>query len=126
VLLTTQYLEEADQLAARIAVIDHGRLIAEGTPAELKAATGTGALRVHLADPAQREAAAGLLTERLGTEARTEQDPDVIVVPDVGPVKAATALGVLDAVGIGLAGFSHQPPSLDEVFLALTGHAPHE
>ena len=65
ILLTTQYLEEADQLAARIAVIDHGRKIAEGTSRELKAATGSGFLHVTLSDPARLEEAAGILERRL-------------------------------------------------------------
>ena len=67
ILLTTQYLEEADQLAARIAVIDHGRKIAEGTSRELKAATGSGVLHVALADPARLDEAA----QHSGTAART-------------------------------------------------------
>ena len=66
ILLTTQYLEEADQLAARIAVIDHGKKIAEGTSRELKAATGSGFLHVALADPARLDEAAALLEPRLG------------------------------------------------------------
>ena len=65
ILLTTQYLEEADQLAARIAVIDHGRKIAEGTSRELKAATGSGFLHVALADPARLDEAADILERRL-------------------------------------------------------------
>ena len=65
ILLTTQYLEEADQLAARIAVIDHGRKIAEGTSRELKAATGSGFLHVALADPARLDQAASILERRL-------------------------------------------------------------
>ena len=66
ILLTTQYLEEADQLAARIAVIDHGKKIAEGTSRELKAATGSGFLHVALADPARLDEAARLLEAHLG------------------------------------------------------------
>ncbi len=66
ILLTTQYLEEADQLASRIAVIDHGRKIAEGSGRELKEATGSGFLHVHLADPGEIERAALMLEAALG------------------------------------------------------------
>src|SRR5258708_27156607 len=75
VLLTTQDLEEADQLASRIAVIDHGTIAAEGTPGELKAAAGTGTLRIRLADPAHRPPAIQLLTPLLGQPALAEADP---------------------------------------------------
>ena len=74
ILLCTQYLEEADQLCDRIAVIDHGRVIAEGTPAELKASVGSGALHVRLLDPTQRAAAAQVLERALGAVA-LEADP---------------------------------------------------
>ena len=66
ILLTTQYMDEADQLAARIAVIDHGKKIAEGTPRELKVATGSGFLHVAVADPARLDEAARLLETHLG------------------------------------------------------------
>jgi ABC-2 type transport system ATP-binding protein len=75
VLLTTQYLEEADQLAARIAVIDHGTVIAEGTPGQLKAAVGNGTLRIRLADPAQRPLASRTLAGLLRTPVQDEADP---------------------------------------------------
>ena len=75
VLLTTQYLEEADQLASRIAVIDHGTVLAEGTPGELKAAAGTGTLRIRLADPAQRPLARQLLARLLGQPVQDGADP---------------------------------------------------
>ena len=84
VLLTTQYLEEADQLASRIAVIDHGTVVAEGTPGELKASAGTGTLRIRLADPAHRPRARQMLTRLLGLTVQAEADP-----ADAGPPRAA-------------------------------------
>ena len=118
VLLCTQYLEEADQLADRIAVIDHGRVIAEGTPAQLKASVGQGALHVRLLDPVQRTRAA----ELLGDEAHLEPDPTAVSLPGAGAEQASEAIAALVAAGVGVAGFSLGQPSLDEVFLALTGH----
>ena len=122
VLLCTQYLEEADQLADRIAVIDHGRVIAEGTPAQLKASVGRGALHVRLLDPVQRPRAA----ELLGDEAYLEPDPTAVSLPGAGAEQASEAIAALVAAGIGVAGFSLGQPSLDEVFLALTGHPAEE
>ena len=75
VLLTTQYLDEADQLADRIAVIDRGKVIAEGTPGELKASVGSGALHVRLLDPEDRSGAERVLSEALGVPVRLESDP---------------------------------------------------
>ena len=122
ILLTTQYLEEADQLAARIAVIDHGRKIAEGTSRELKAATGSGYLHVTLADPARIEAAARLLEERLGGEAQRNVEGAALSIKAGSPQEANAALAALVASGIPLDGFSMAAPTLDEVFFALTGH----
>ncbi|HET9545080.1 MAG TPA: ATP-binding cassette domain-containing protein [Gaiellaceae bacterium] len=118
VLLCTQYLEEADQLADRIAVIDHGRVIAEGTPAQLKASVGRGALHVRLLDPGQRPRAA----ELLGDDVHLLPDPTALSLPGAGAEQASEAIAALVAAGIGVAGFSLGQPSLDEVFLALTGH----
>jgi ABC-2 type transport system ATP-binding protein len=124
VLLTTQYLEEADQLADRLAVIDHGAVIAEGTPGELKSAAGAGALRVRLADPGRRDEAARVLRQALQVPAQTGGDPAEVTIAGIGPSRATAALAELAASDIGIAGFSLAQPSLDEVFLALTGHAP--
>ncbi len=121
VLLTTQYLDEADQLADRIAVIDHGKVIAEGTSGELKASVGSGALRVRLAEPARRAEAERLLAAALGVPMLLESDPAALSarVSDAGD--AARALGELARAGIAVTDFSLGQPSLDEVFLALTG-----
>src|SRR5699024_5511393 len=86
VLLTTQYLDEADHLASRIGVIDHGRLIAEGTATELKASVGSGTITLRLADPAQREAAAAVVEREAGTAVLRSPAPATLDarVPDEG------------------------------------------
>jgi len=123
ILLTTQYLDEADQLASRIAVIDHGRKIAEGTSRELKAATGSGFLHVALADAARLEHAARILELALaGAVQRSVEGARLSIVART-PEAANQALGALLAEGIALADFSMGSPSLDEVFFALTGAA---
>lgn len=121
ILLTTQYLEEADQLAARIAVIDHGRKIAEGTSRELKAATGSGFLHVALADPARVDEAAALLERRLGQAVQRSAEGGGLSVLGSTAAAANEALAELIASGIELSDFSMGQPSLDEVFFALTG-----
>jgi ABC-2 type transport system ATP-binding protein len=121
VLLCTQYLEEADQLADGIAVIDHGTVIAEGTPAQLKASVGTGALHVRLLDPAQRPTAERVLSNLLD-RVRLEPDPAALTAPCSDADRAAAAVAALVRAGVRVADFSVGQPSLDEVFLALTGH----
>jgi ABC-2 type transport system ATP-binding protein len=121
ILLTTQYLDEADQLAARIAVIDHGRKIAEGTSRELKAATGSGFLHVALADAARIDEAARLLEAKLGGSVQRSVEGAELSVMAGSPQRANEALAALIAAGIELADFSMGSPSLDEVFFALTG-----
>ena len=123
ILLTTQYLEEADQLAARIAVIDHGRKIAEGTSRELKAATGSGFLHVTLTDAARLDAAAELLAARLGAAVQRSAVGATLSVKVAQPETANAALAGLIAAGFDLADFSMGSPSLEEVFFALTGKA---
>jgi len=121
ILLCTQYLEEADQLCERIAVIDRGTVIAEGTPSELKASVGSGALHVRLIDPEQRLAAAQVLERELGT-VELEADPTALSASCSDADRAAEAVAELTRAGVRIAGFSLGQPSLDEVFLALTGH----
>ena len=121
VLLTTQYLDEADQLADRIAVIDRGKVIAEGTPGELKASVGSGALHVRLRDPEDRSEAERVLSRALGAEVRLESDPAALSARTSDPERVAHALAELSRSGVALTDFSLGQPSLDEVFLALTG-----
>jgi ABC-2 type transport system ATP-binding protein len=121
VLLTTQYLDEADQLADRIAVVDHGRVIAEGTAGQLKASVGTGALHVRLLDAARRPEAARVLTAALGVDVRVDADPAALSARVSDPEAVARALADLSRTGVGVATFALGQPSLDEVFLALTG-----
>jgi daunorubicin/doxorubicin transport system ATP-binding protein len=122
ILLCTQYLEEADQLADGIAVIDRGRVIAEGTPGQLKASVGTGSLHVRLLDPGRRGEAARVLEAAVGTVV-LEPDPAALSAACADAERAAVGVGELGRAGVGVAGFSLDQPSLDEVFLALTGHA---
>jgi ABC-2 type transport system ATP-binding protein len=122
VLLTTQYLDEADQLADRLAIIDHGRVIAEGTRGELKASVGAGSLHVRVGDLARRADARRVLTEALGTAVQLDSDPAGLSASDVEAARAQRALAALIEAGIPVAELSLGQPSLDEVFLALTGH----
>jgi len=121
ILLCTQYLEEADQLAEGIAVIDHGKVIAEGTPGQLKTSVGAGALHVRLLDPAQRPEAERLLKADLG-DVFLEPDPAALSVQCAEADRGAEAIAGLTRAGVRIADFSLGQPSLDEVFLALTGH----
>jgi ABC-2 type transport system ATP-binding protein len=125
ILLCTQYLDEADQLADGIAVIDDGKVIAEGTPGQLKASVGSGSLHVRLLDAEQRPDAAQLLERTLGA-VTLEPDRAGLSVACSDADRAAGALAELTAVGVRIADFSLGQPSLDEVFLALTGHPAQE
>jgi ABC-2 type transport system ATP-binding protein len=120
ILLCTQYLDEADQLADGIAVIDHGKVIAEGTPGQLKASVGSGALHVRLLDPEQRPAAERVLARELDS-VQLEPDPAALAASCADADRAAEAVAELTRSGVRIAAFSLGQPSLDEVFLALTG-----
>jgi len=123
VLLTTQYLEEADRLAQRIAVVDRGRIVAEGTAAKLKAAVGTEVLVVRVADPVSTDAAAAALSDLAAIEAPlvdTAAGEVRFVVADANV--SAEAVRRLDEQRLRIAAIELQQPSLDDVFFSLTGH----
>jgi ABC-2 type transport system ATP-binding protein len=124
ILLTTQYLDEADQLAARIGVIDQGRLIIEGTADELKDKVGGSVVQLAVAD-SDRAAAAAVLHEVAGYEPSMDERTGRLSIP--ASDGAATMIAVarrLDDAGFTPEDFSLRKPTLDDVFLALTGHAP--
>jgi ABC-2 type transport system ATP-binding protein len=125
ILLCTQYLDEADQLADGIAVIDHGRVIAEGTPGQLKASVGSGSLHVRLLDPDQRPEAERVLARELDL-VHLEPDPAALSATCADADRAAQAVAELSRSGVRVADFSLGQPTLDEVFLALTGHPAEE
>jgi ABC-2 type transport system ATP-binding protein len=117
ILLTTQYLDEADQLAGRVVVLDQGRVVAEGTPAELKSRIPGGHVRLHFADPCLLSSAAGLLPA-----AAPDQDQLVLQVPADGTADSLRdLLDGLHQAGIPVARLSVHTPDLDDVFLAVTG-----
>ncbi len=121
VLLTTQYLEEADQLADRIAVVDHGKVIAEGTSSSLKASVGTGAVHLHLADADQRDLAEEVTSRVLGVEVQRGTDSSALSARITSTASAVDLLPALLSAGVDVAELSLGQPTLDEVFLALTG-----
>ncbi|NYF57358.1 ATP-binding cassette domain-containing protein [Micromonospora purpureochromogenes] len=120
VLLTTQYLEEADQLAGQIAVVDHGRVIAQGTPEELKAKTGGQVLTVRPVDPADLPTVRAIAGEVARATPEVAQTTVTVAVndPDVLPAVVRR----LDAAEVQVAELALRGSSLDEVFLSLTGH----
>jgi oleandomycin transport system ATP-binding protein len=122
VLLTTQYLDEADQLAHDIVVIDHGKVIATGTPDELKARTGGQMLEVLPADRARLDQTAGLVANRTGTLPAVDAESGMARVPVTDAAVLPVIIRDLDEAGVDLAEFTLRKASLDEVFLALTGN----
>ena len=123
VLLTTQYLDEADRLAGEIAVIDRGRVIATGTAAELKAKIGRQTLDVRPADPADLTLVAGIVTAAVGrAPAGTEEDPGLLSVPVDDAQVLPAVVSRLEAGEIEVTELALRLASLDEVFMALTGH----
>jgi ABC-2 type transport system ATP-binding protein len=126
VLLTTQYLDEADQLADRIAVIDLGRVVAEGTADELKASVGESSLQLRLADPGDLEDARRAITSVLGVESVVSPEAGRVTAPMRNPDLVTDLFITFREAGIRLTEMSVQKPTLDEVFLALTGHGTHQ
>ncbi|MGB3441351.1 MAG: ATP-binding cassette domain-containing protein [Actinophytocola sp.] len=122
VLLTTQYLDEADQLASVISVVDHGRVIAEGSPATLKARLGGDRLDVVLHDVAELADAARIVERVAGKEPETDLDNRLVSAPVTEPLAAlGDAVHALRAAGLAVEDVALRRPTLDEVFLHLTG-----
>jgi ABC-2 type transport system ATP-binding protein len=125
VLLTTQYLDEADHLASQIVIIDHGRAVASGTPAELKQRVGGGVLDVHVLDTADLPAVATFLERLADARPQTDEATARVSVSVRGATDTRMAwLRALVNLGVELGDVSLRQPTLDEVFLALTGQTP--
>jgi daunorubicin resistance ABC transporter ATP-binding subunit len=121
VLLTTQYLEEADRLADQICVIDHGKVIAEGTSAQLKSRLGATIIELRLANEQTAERAVAAL-EQVGELPPVREGATVRVTTTDGPASLPQVVSTLNEGAIPIAGLEVREPSLDDVFLALTGH----
>ncbi|OLT10071.1 daunorubicin/doxorubicin resistance ABC transporter ATP-binding protein DrrA [Actinomadura sp. CNU-125] len=123
VLLTTQYLDEADRLAGRIAVLDRGRVIADDTPDELKRLAGADRIEVVVRDPATLPATAAVIARVTSTEPRTDAAAARVHAPVTDGVAALTEIArTLRDDGVAVADIGLRRPTLDEVFLRLTGH----
>ena len=123
VLLTTQYLDEADHLATQVVIIDHGRSVATGTPAELKARIGGSVIELHVRHEHDLAGVAQLLGHAEHPAVQIDQPTRRVTVPvDSGREQLMSALRSVDAAGVELDDISLRQPNLDEVFLALTGH----
>ncbi|TVV32855.1 ATP-binding cassette domain-containing protein [Weissella cibaria] len=118
IVLTTQYLEEADELADRITVIDHGKLVSIGTPAELKAQVGGAKLRVEVVDDAQAEQARGVMANTLPATPQVTRNVVEVAIDDINTV--AGVLQAITAAGVTMTNMSVEQPSMDDVFFALT------
>jgi oleandomycin transport system ATP-binding protein len=123
VLLTTQYLEEADQLADSITVFDHGRVVATGRADELKRRAGGQTLQVRPTNAADLDEAARILGELAGVAPTRDDGAGLLTAPVQDPVLLSTLVRRLDDAGIVADELALRLPSLDEVFLGLTGHA---
>ena len=125
VLLTTQYMEEAEQLASELTVVDHGKVIAAGAIEELKAKVGGRSLRVRPVDPMQLRPLAGWIDE-LGITglagSTVDTDSGTVIVPILSDEQLTAVVGAVTARGVTLSSITTELPSLDEVFLSLTGH----
>ncbi|GEK79588.1 ATP-binding cassette domain-containing protein [Agrococcus baldri] len=124
VLLTTQYLDEADRMAARISVLRRGTVVAEGTPGELKRSIGGDRVEVTPSDPAMFDAAAAAVRTAIGAEATVDRELGVVTAPALdGPAATIAVLRALDEAGIEIADLELRRPTLDDVFLTLTKEA---
>ncbi|MFE1840219.1 ATP-binding cassette domain-containing protein [Streptomyces sviceus] len=125
VLLTTQYMEEAEQLASELTVVDHGKVIAAGAIEDLKAKVGGRSLRVRPVDPQQLQPLAGWIDELGITGLATstvDTESGTVIVPILSDEQLTAVVGAVTARGITLSSITTELPSLDEVFLSLTGH----
>jgi ABC-2 type transport system ATP-binding protein len=120
VLLTTQYLDEADRVADRIAVMKAGRVVAEGTSGQLKASIGSGTVRIRLRESEDRSRAGALLAQALGVPVQPDSDPAQLSARGADADRVGHALAELSRLDIPVAELTLGQPSLDEVFLALT------
>ena len=124
ILLTTHYLDEADQLADHVVVIDHGRVVASGTLGELKASIGQDVIEIAVSDPAQLAAAARIVAQVTSGPARPEPSGQRVTAPaPAGPGQLAEVIALLAAASIAVDEIGLRRPTLDEAFLTLTGAA---